>query len=378
MFVHLLGWFVSGFALVGVGYTAIVTWLVLRFGGNAERGAYGTEAVSILKPLHFEDPALEEAIASFLDQDYQGPVQIVFGVQDAADPAIAIVRNLRRRFPSADIELVVDTDLHCANRKVSNLINMSHYACHDIIVVSDSDIAVPHDWLRRITGALAKEGVGAVSCLYAGKAEANGWSVMSAMGASYGFLPNVIASLHFGLATPCFGSTIAMRRETFEAIGGFRAIANKLADDYEMGRAIRAHGKSVVFPAFAVEHFSVERSLKDFYLHEVRWNRTTRVIAPLGHAGSVITHPVPLALVALVLTGFAVTSGGILALALASRILLKVRVDGKFATRTGPIYALPLSDVLCFSIYLASFFAEEVHWRGSRFAVSTSGALSQP
>jgi len=378
MLFHLTGWVFASLALIGVGYSTLVAVLVLSFTGNADPGARrGGEGVSILKPLHFEDPVLEQAIESFLMQRYTGAVQIVFGVQDAADPAIAIVRNLRRRYPGADIELVIDTDLHGTNSKVSNLVNMSHCAKHDILVVSDSDIVVPPDWLTRITGALATDGVGAVSCLYAGKAEANGWSKLSAMGATYEFLPNVVAALCFRMATPCFGSTIAMRRPTLERIGGFRAFANKLADDYEIGRAIRAHGLTVAIPAFVVTHSSVERSLKDLYLHEVRWNRTTRIIAPLGHAGSVITRPLPLALLACVMTSFAVPVVGLLGLALLARLILKTSIDRKFATYAGPVYALPASDIVSFSMYLASFFAEDVHWRGSRFAVTTSGALSK-
>jgi len=376
MLVHSMGWLLCGLALCGAGYALVVARLVVRFRGEPVTNAV-PEAVTILKPLHFEEPGLKQALSSFLAQDYGAPIQFVFGVQDGADPAIKVVRALKDENPQADIELVIDTELHGTNRKVSNLINMNRVAKHDIIVLSDSDISVRHDWLDRIVNALSGEGVGAVSCLYAGKPSAGRWSMLSAMGSSYEFLPNVIAALSFGLAAPCFGSTIALRRSTLDAIGGFRAFTNRLADDYEIGRAVRAKGLKVSIPAFTVDHGSAERDWMELYRHELRWNRTTRIIDPIGHTGSLITHAIPLALFGVMVNDFSFVSAAILGTTFASRLVLKWCIERKFATYAGPAWALPVRDALSFCVVVASFFAEDVHWRGSRFAVSPSGALSQ-
>jgi ceramide glucosyltransferase len=373
---HSMGWLLSGLALCGAGYALIVARLVLSFRGESHRSTTPVP-VTILKPLHFDEPGLREAISSFLAQDYAAPIQLVFGVQDGADPAIRIVRALKDENPNADIELVIDTELHGTNRKVSNLINMSRLAKHDVIVASDSDISVRRDWLSRIVNALSGEGVGAVSCLYAGKPTAGVWSMLSAMGSSYEFLPNVIAGISFGLATPCFGSTIALRRSMLDEIGGFRAFANRLADDYEVGRAVRAKGLKVAIPAFTVDHGSAERDWTELYRHEVRWNRTTRVIDPIGHTGSLITHAIPLALFGAMVNEFSLMSAAVLGTTFASRLILKWCIEHKFATYAGPAWALPVRDALSFCVVVASFFGEDVHWRGSRFAVSPNGALSQ-
>jgi ceramide glucosyltransferase len=374
MLVHAMGLCFAGFALCSAGYAFIVSIFVLRFGPGPQRSA-ACVPVTILKPLHFEEPELSRALASFLAQDYGAPIQIVFGVQDTADPAIAIVRKFQRDNPGADIQLVVDTALHGTNRKVSNLINMMSAAKHDVLIVSDSDISVSRDWLSQVVGALHEEGNGAVSCLYSGKPNGNAWSVLAAMGSSYEFLPNVIAGVSFGLAAPCFGSTIALRRTTLEMIGGFRAFANQLADDYEMGRAIRTAGLKVAIPAFAVEHASAERDLTDLYRHEVRWNRTTHVVDPVGHTASVITHAIPLALIALAMLRFSLSADAVLGAALASRLCLKWCIERKFSTFAGPGWALPARDLFSFFVFVASFFGEDVHWRGSRFAVAPGGAL---
>jgi ceramide glucosyltransferase len=374
MLVHVMGWCLTGFALCSAGYALILSLLVLRY-GSSPAGRGQAEPVTLLKPLHLGEPGLIEALASFLEQDYAAPVQVVFGVQDPSDPAIAVVQQLMRDHPDADIELVVDSRTHGTNRKVSNLINMACVAKHDVLVVSDSDISVRPDWLNKIMEALSDEGVGAVSCLYAGKVNGNGWSTLAAMGTSYEFLPNVIAGISFGLAAPCFGSTIALRRATLDSIGGFRAFANKLADDYEIGRAVRAKRLKVVIPPFAVAHGNSEQDWTDLYLHEVRWNRTTHVIDPVGHTMSFITYALPLALFAMVLSRFSAPADAVLALSFASRLCLKWCVERKFAIFAGPFWVVPARDVLSFVIFVLSFFGEDVHWRGNRFAVSSGGLL---
>ena len=376
MFLHLMGWLLSGLALCSAGYALVVSRLVVSYRG-AKTVSAAAEPVTILKPLHFDEPGLANALSTFLKQEYAAPIQIVFGVQDGADPAINIVRALRQEFPRADIELVIDTELHGSNRKISNLINMNRRTKHDIIVLSDSDISVGSDWLSHIVSALGSQGVGAVSCLYAGRSKTGFWSTLSAMGSSYEFLPNVIAGSAFGLAEPCFGSTVALRRETLDSIGGFHAFANQLADDYEIGRAVRKRGLKVAIPAFTVDHASAERDWTELYRHEVRWNRTTRVIDPVGHTGSFITQAVPLALLGVLVNELSFVSIGILATTFASRLVLKWCIERRFSTYAGPDWALPVRDALSFCVFIASMFGEDVHWRGSRFAVSPRGVLSR-
>jgi ceramide glucosyltransferase len=374
MLVHAMGWCLTGLALCSAGYALIVSVFVLRFGAESAPKV-GAEPVTILKPLHRDEPGLAAALATFLKQDYGAPIQVVFGIQDPNDPAIGVVEKLTSEYPNADIELVIDSRLYGSNRKVSNLMNMMRAARHDVLIVSDSDISVEPDWLSKVVGALAGDHVGAVSCLYAGKVNGNAWATLAAMGTTYEFLPNVIAALSFGLAHPCFGSTIALRRVTLDSIGGFEAFADKLADDYEIGHAVRAKKLEIVIPPFAVGHGNAEKDWTDLYRHEVRWNRTTHVIDPVGHTLSLIIYAVPLALMAVLTSRFSVPADGVLFLAVLSRLCLKWATERKFSLYAGPSWALPARDVLSFAVFVLSFFAEDVHWRGSRFAVSSGGLL---
>jgi ceramide glucosyltransferase len=375
-----VGWLLAGVALCGAAYALLAAFLAGRFMRAAPRSASACPAVTILKPLHLSEPGLLENLESFFAQDYSGPVQIVFGVHDESDPAVAVVKEIQARHPHFDISIVANGSLYGANAKVSNLVNMLPAARHDILVLSDSDISVSPHWLRHVTDALAQPGVGLVTCLYTGTVPrgAEGlWPTLSAMGTSYDFLPNVVVATSLDLADPCMGSTIALTRQTLDDIGGFVAFADYLADDYEIGRAVREKGMALVIPAIGVAHTSSEASLKELLRHELRWTRTIRMVNPIGHLGSVVTFGFPISLIAAILLGFNAAELVVMALTLAARLFLKRRIDGIFGTSAGPFWVLPVRDLLSFSVFVMSQFGETVYWRGSRFSVETSGVLTQ-
>ena len=375
-----IGWVLAAIALVGTAYTLLAARLVGRFMQNPQGPAHHSPAVTILKPLHQGEPELSRNLETFFAQNYDGAVQILFGVHDERDPAIEVVRALQAKYPQSDTAIVIDAALYGANAKVSNLINMLPTARHDTLVLSDSDIAVGPKWLSQVTAALARPGVGIVTCLYTGEPAKDGhklWSSLAAMSTSYTFLPNAVLGTSLGLAAPCFGSTIALKRQTLDEVGGFAAFADQLADDYEMGRAVRSKGYTLAIPAMGVGHTAAENSARDLFRHELRWTRTIRLVNPAGHVGSFVTHSFAFALLAAIFLGFNPASLGILALALSARLILKSRIDGHFGTYAGPYWLMPLRDLLSFAVFLVSLFGETVHWRGTHFAVEPSGAMSQ-
>jgi ceramide glucosyltransferase len=375
-----LGLLLAAVAVIGIGYTLLAAALVGRFMQAPQKTMRHSLPVTILKPLHRGEPDLAQNLETFFTQAYDGPVQIIFGVHDEADPAIEVVRGLQARYPQADTAIVADTALYGANAKVSNLINMVPLARHDTLVLSDSDIAVGPLWLSQVTAALARPGVGIVTCLYTGEPAQDGhslWSSLAAMNTSYTFLPNAVLGTSLGLASPCFGSTIALRRQTLDEVGGFAAFADHLADDYEMGRAVREMGYTLAIPAMGVGHTAAENSAGDLFRHELRWSRTIRLVNQGGHLGSFVTHGFVFALLAAVLLHFNAVSVTLVIAALAARLFLKLRIDGLFGTYAGPFWLMPLRDILSFAVFVTSLFGERVHWRGSRFAVEASGVMSQ-
>jgi ceramide glucosyltransferase len=374
------GWILLAVAVAGTAYTLLAALLVGRFMRKAPGTAPGCPSVTILKPLHCGEPDLSRNLETFFTQDYGGPVQIVFGVQDPGDPALAVVRALQAKYPAFDAKVVSDGARYGANAKICNLINMLAAARHDTLVLSDSDISVGPQWLSQVTDALARPGVGIVTCLYTGEPAQGGhrlWSALAAMGTSYNFLPNALLGTSLGLAAPCFGSTIALKRKTLDEVGGFAAFSDQLADDYELGRAVRAQGYALAIPAMGVSHTAAENSASELFRHELRWTRTIRLVNRGGHFGSFVTHSFAFALMGAMLLGFNLISLATLASALAARLILKNRVDGHFGTYAGPYWLLPLRDLLSFAVFVASLSGESVHWRGSHFAVEPSGAMSQ-
>lgn len=376
MLLNAVSWVLTGLALGGAAYTVAAVELVRRFLEKSSPAPTPPSSVTLLKPLFRAEPGLKENLESFLAQDYHAPTQMVFGVQDEHDPAIAVARDLMRANPGSDIALVIDPCLRGTNPKVSNLINMLPHAKYETLILSDSDIRVKPDWLRAVTTCLEQPQIGVVTCLYAGRGRGL-WSRLSAMGTNYEFLPNAVFGRALGLAEPCFGSTIALKRSVLKEIGGFEAYANILADDYEIGRAVRQKGLHLSIPALTVEHLCYESSLRDLFRHELRWSRTIRNINPAGHFGSIVTQPVPLALLGAGLSGFAAFGFIGLLAAFGARLYLKWRMDRVLDASTGPAWLLPFRDVLSFSVLLISFFGGKIEWRGARFRLTPNGALSQ-
>ncbi|MDB5512310.1 MAG: glucosyltransferase, partial [Enterovirga sp.] len=286
-----------------------------------------------------------------------------------------VVRALQSAFPAANLQLVVDARLHGANRKVSNLVNMSEGLRHDLVVLADSDMIVGPDYLRRLAAELARPGVGAVTCLYHGVPAAGLWSRLSALAIDSHFLPSVAVGLGLGLAKPCFGSTIALRRGTLEALGGFRSIADDLADDYVLGARVRALGLEVAATSFAIGHVCSERSLQDLVRQELRWVRTIRQIDPAGHAGSLLSHPLPLALLALIL-GPGLLPAGLALAAIGLRLGVCLAVERAFGVKPQAYRLVPARDLLSFGMLVASFFGRAVSWRGQAYDVAANGVLT--
>lgn len=363
--------------ILGCAYALFAAALLRRFAHESPNSPQSRQSITLLKPLCGAEPELETNLTSFCTQDYAGRVQLIFGIQDAADPASAIVHRLIECFPDRDIELVVDPTIHGTNRKISNLINMLPRARYDVIVLSDSDVKVQPDYLREVNVTLCTPDVGLVTCLYRGLATTGLWSRLVAAQINHHFLPSVLVGLALGLARPCFGSTIALRKETLRQIGSFDAFSDQLADDYSMGEAVRGLGMKVAIPPFLIDHTCSEKSFAALLRHELRWARTLRLLDPMGYAGSLVTHPLPFALAAAAVQGFGAIGLGMFALALACRLLVPLQIKTTRGRGGASAWLSPLRDFLSFAVFLASFLPGPLSWRDHRYVAHSDGTLTQ-
>jgi len=370
-------------AVAALGYT-ITAWVAVRLchnSGAQRRLGSGAASppqllpVTVLKPLCGAEPGLDHSLRSLCEQEYAGGVQIVFGVQHPADPALPVLEGLKRHYPRLDLTVVVDPTRHGASAKVSNLINMMRAARNDWLVLADSDVRVPPGYLAAVAAPLADPTVGIVTCPYHGVPRPGLWSLLGALFINDWFIPSVRVAALFGSRAFAFGATIALRRDALDAIGGFGAIADQLADDYRLGELTRRRGQRTVLSDVVVDTSVDERTFSHLAQHGLRWLRTIRVVRPGGYTLSAVTFSLPVAVV-----GCALARGTPLVLALlAATVLLRLMLH--LAAQTGgrrswsQLWAIPLADALGIALWCAAFVKSEVQWRQGRYRVARDGSV---
>jgi ceramide glucosyltransferase len=370
-------------AIVITGIVLVVAWAYLlaaaiavcRFVGRPLPMASRTPSASVLKPLHGAEPGLCENLRSFAEQDYPS-VQLILGVNNQQDDALRAARALIRDLPNCDIALVVDSRARGSNRKVANLENMVEAAKHGLFVLADSDMRVGRDYLAAVTAPLQDPQNGVVTCLYKGVSTGGKWSELGAMHINFGFLPSALVADALGLGGGCFGATIALRRETFQRIGGFARLRDELADDHRIGDEVRSLGLAVVLSPYVVEARVSEPSFAGLWRHELRWARTVRAMAPAGFAGSSLTHPVAIAALGALMTGFGLTSCIFVVISCALRWASARAIAAALGVPPAKPWLLPVRDALSFAVFIASFFGRTVFWRDQSFHLEASGRMT--
>jgi len=340
----------------------------------AREGRTAPVAITVLKPLCGPEPRLEQNLATLCFQTHPR-YQLVFGVRDPDDPAIATVHRLRQRFPWIDMQLVVDPRLHGCNRKVSNLINMMAAARHPWLVLADSDIAVDPDYLERVTAPLHDPAVGIVTCLYHGCAQGGFWSRLGALFIDAWFAPSVRVASSGGGSAFGFGATIALRADTLRAIGGFAPLRDRLADDYLLGALTRRLGLRTVLSDVRVRTDVTENSLSALWSRERRWMQTIRSLHPVGYTFSGITFTFPVLALGLSLAPTAWNWG----LALAgsgARLALYWRRPAPGLPAPGHALWAPLRDCLLLVEWLSAFAGSTTRWRRHVLPLDARGTPS--
>jgi len=326
--------------------------------------------VSILKPLKGLDPQMWEAFCSHCEQDYP-EFELIFGVSDPNDPAIALVLRLQEKYPRRKIDLLVCPRDLGNNRKLGTLAQMLPSARHEVLLLNDSDIRVPPDYLRRVIAPLAESMVGLVTCLYRGIPRPTVGSRLEALGIGTDFVPGVLSArlieggLHFGL-----GSTLAFRRSDLQAIGGFEAFVDYLADDYEIGNRIARLGKRIELSEVVVETFLPAYSFREYVDHQLRWARSVRAARSWGYAGLILTFGLPWATLALLAGREALWAWWLFVVTVAARTSVGLTAAVAGLDDTQPLrdlFLLPLRDLIAPVIWAAGLVGNRIFWRGDEF-----------
>jgi ceramide glucosyltransferase len=362
--------------VASIGYYFLCLFSAAQFLGGRKAAGEGarptppTPPVSILKPLKGTDPGMYESFRSHCLQDYP-QYEIIFGVSEADEPAIEFVDRLKAEYPQIPIRLVLCLRNLGPNTKVSNLAQMVTEAQYEHIIVNDSDIRVEANYVRSVARPLMNLKIGLVTCLYRGVASPSLGSRLESLFISTDFCAGVLVArlleggIHFGL-----GSTLAFRRSDLAASGGFEALADYLADDYEFGRRIAGMGLGIELSGTVVETFLPRYDLKHFLDHQLRWARTIRDSRPGGYAGLVATFGLPWAVLALLCARGASWAWALLGAVIFMRYAValvagRTLLEDRQVTRW--LALIPLRDFVAACVWLMGFRGHTVTWRGDSF-----------
>jgi ceramide glucosyltransferase len=366
---------------LGTGYlvlacVAVLVWRTLR---SRTRWPLAPP-VTVLQPLCGAEASLYENLRSLCVQDYP-EFQIVYGVRDSSDPALAVVERLRREFPSRQIDLVVNSQTHGNNFKVSNLVNMFARARYDVLTMVDSDVSVGPDYLATITAPLANRDVGLVTGVYRAAPTVHLWSRLGAMYINDWYMPAVLLAWLFGFRGYTSGQTICVRRDTLQAIGGLRALANHLADDFRLGELVRGLGQRIVLSPYPLTTAHDEPDVGSLIKHELRWMQTLRVLKPRSFCLLFLSFGLTLPAVGIALAAtdpaLSLAAWALFSTAALARLVLHVTRRPRDPRPLGTdLWLVPAHELLLWLVWLGCFFTSRVTWRGHEFDVSADGGLS--
>lgn len=345
---------------------------------NAQRQPVTLPPVSMLKPLCGAEPELESCLASFFVQDYPA-YEILFAVRHSGDPAVQVVERLRQRYPTVPVQLILTGEPPYANAKVYSMELMAQAARYDLLSITDSDTAVAPDYLRALAADFAStragQEVGAVTNLYRGVAGDDVWAKLEALGMSTEFMAGVVVAERLEGMKFALGPAMAIRRACLQAIGGFAAMKDYLADDFVLGNWADAAGWRVVLSTHVVNHHVSNTGFLRSFKHRLRWNRSTRFSRPSGYLGQGFTYGSSWALLAFALWPNWLTVAGLLAVA-ALRVALALTLGvGLLGDRTVSrrLWLLPLQDLPSFVSWLGGFTSREILWREERYRLLDNG-----
>ena len=357
--------------LSGMAYGLIALWGARDFERGMRVASGFAPGVSVLKPVKGVDARMYAGFVSHCAQEYAGEYELVFGVSSLEDAAVKEVARLRVEWPGVEIRLVECPERLGTNGKVSNLAQMVGAARFEHLVVNDSDIWVGPKYLERVMTPFADEAMGLVTVPYVGRAVGGVWSRLEALGISTDFFAGVLTArkleggIRFGL-----GSTLATTKTALAAIGGFEALVNELADDYELGARLAKAGYGVELVKEVVETSVPAYSVREFCEHQLRWSRGTRDSRRWGYLGLGVTYVLPWALAVVVASGCSLWSLSMLSMALLVRVGVALTV-GVGILRDGQVlrdlWLLPVRDCFGLFFWAWSYASDTVVWRGERF-----------
>jgi ceramide glucosyltransferase len=369
--VHPVAVLLFALAVLGLVLVAAQGVSLRRHVGRRVPPARRRPPISVLKPLCGVDDGLEENLARFASLDYP-EYEVVLGVRSTRDPAWSLARAAARRWPDR-FRVAVQRGEPGLNPKVNQLVTLARAARHDVLVVSDSNVRVAPGYLAEIAALLEDERVGLVTHPVIGEGAARLGSILDQLHLAGSIAPGVVAAKRLGGHDIVVGKSMAFRRRDLEALGGFEAVKDVLAEDYVLGLMVRERlGKRVALAPTPVRNVSELQSVRGFAARYRRWAVLQRqLVGPGPYAAQALLNPVLLAAAAV-----ACDPGGLALGGFAATCAAKTALDGAAARALRPgglaawqLAAIPAKDLLFAGAWAYGLFRREVDWRGTRLVV---------
>jgi ceramide glucosyltransferase len=330
-----------------------------------------TPPISNLKPVRGLDTDAYENFASFCRQDYP-EYEVIFCVGDTEDPALPVIEQIKKDFPDTRIRVLFGSGRVAANDKVAKLARMSSEAAYEHLVISDSDVRVRPDYLRRVIAPMADSRIGAVTCLYVSLGDKTFIEELQTVGMLSDFYAGLLVARELDGVKFALGPTIATTRTRLADFGGYEAIENRPGDDLLVGRLIAEKGYKIDLSSYVVDTVSDYQSMHDLMQKRMRWLVVMRHMRPAGHFGLLFTQGLPWSLAAIAFHPSWLTAALFLGIYLLFRILMlwKIGISGlKQNQLWKKIYILIAWDAFAFGLWSASFLRNTIRWRGGQYYI---------
>jgi ceramide glucosyltransferase len=379
---EILRWALLPFACSPLVYYAFVWDSARRFFARSASSEPGfAPPVSVLKPVRGLDRHTFDHFASFCRQDYPD-FEILFAVSDESDRAIPVITRLIEAFPNRSIRLIVGVSEIGASSKVSKLWRLAREARHQLLVISDGDIAVPRNYLRAVVAPFSDPAVGAVSCLYRGVPDRGVPAALESIGISTDFMPAVIAARRVEGVKFMLGATMATTQAHLTEIGGFEALADYCADDFELGRRIAACGYRVELAACTVSTECAPLRFADFFRRELRWAITIRNSRPSSYAGRMLlTQGLLWSLIVVAIAPSAAIATAYVLLYVTLRLAVAWTVAVRGLGDAIPVkrwWLIPVHDALALVISIVACCSNRIEWGGRWFELQRGRLVPAP
>jgi ceramide glucosyltransferase len=366
-------WPVLLLALAPLGYyvTAIIAAIRFFRRARAKQLPEFTPPVSLLKPVRGVDFGSDINFASFCVQDYP-EYEILFCVNEMSDAAVPVIRKVMKDFPARRIRILANAPQIGANRKINNLALLTREANYEILLQTDGDVRVGPNYIRELVAPFVDPTVGVASCFYRATAQNSFWAELEAVGTASDFFAGALVAEWKEGITFALGASVGTTKTWLAKIGGYEAIANLLADDYELGNRVHQAGGKVLLCREPVWTMYPAQGAKGFWDHQVRWARTVRLCRPASFLGLLFTHGLPWALLAAAVAPCASIAAAYLLAYVVLRSIM-AWVVGIWGINDDVLrrrfWLIPVRDLLNFAVWLAGFASNRVTWGGLEYVM---------